>query len=121
MNDDDNSAAIHRNTAGFSRRRHPEGVVCEYLDKRTPQEMERHMAGSGVAAERLHPIENWREVFPDGAAFILAYNVLEHIPNPISALLEWHSMMRDDAIVVLSVSQVGNGPDKRHKNRMSRW
>jgi SAM-dependent methyltransferase len=90
----------------------PTGCEAEYFDKRPPEEMARYMAGSGVNPSRMHSIEDWPQVFPEGADFVLCHNVLEHIPNPVKALLEWHGLVKFGGVAVVSVPEVGNGPDR---------
>jgi SAM-dependent methyltransferase len=63
--------------------------------------------------ERLHSIDDWRQVLPGGVDFLLAHNVLEHVVDPIGALRAWHEMLRDGGVAVLSVPHTGYGPDKR--------
>src|SRR5262245_12327867 len=43
----------------------------------------------------IHAVGSIREHFPRGAPFLIAHNVLEHTPDPISALRQWHEHLTD--------------------------
>ena len=78
----------------------------QYSDILTPEQIDRLYPGA------KHPdIQSNGEVFPDIADdtydFIIANHVLEHLSDPISALIEWHRIARAGAKIMLTL------PDKR--------
>lgn len=46
--------------------------------------------------------------FPQGADFLIAHHVLEHVVDPINTLVTWFSYVKDDGLVIISIS------DKNH-------
>jgi hypothetical protein len=50
--------------------------------------------------------------FPDKADFLIAHHVLEHISDPIRALIEWNSYVKDGGVVIVSVPDAYYCPDR---------
>ena len=94
--------------AGPNPQRLPRAATCEYFDIRNESEIEQHF-GKGISYE-VHPIEQIPQRFPEGVDFLLAHNVLEHTSDPIKALLEWFSWVRDGGVVVISMPDMNYLP-----------
>lgn len=87
--------------AGASPQRLPDGTQCTYFDKHTTEGLERNF--DTKISYQVEPMHRVREIFPNGADFLIAHNVLEHTPSEISALIEWHSYVKDGGTIVISV------------------
>lgn len=81
----------------------PEGVFCEYFDKKNENERD---------IKKTYSLKAFRERFPHGADFLIAHNVLEHTSNPIKTLIEWNDYVKPGGNVVISVPHVNYCPDK---------
>lgn len=79
----------------------PAGASSRRYSLRTAAELRAQQVGGEVASVATM----WRD-FPQGADFLIAYNVLEHVADPIGTLIGWHRAVRDGGTVVLSL------PDK---------
>ena len=90
----------------------PPGASCLYFDKSNAAHLSEQF-GADIRYP-VHHISEIRARFPDGADFLIAHNVLEHIHGEIAALIEWHSYVRDGGVIVLSV------PLRDHTNGDSR-
>jgi SAM-dependent methyltransferase len=83
----------------------PEGASALYFDKRDDAGLRAQFKTDiGYTVQDVSQIP---QEFPNGADFLIAHQVLEHIHDHISALAEWHGHVKDGGVVVLSV------PDKR--------
>lgn len=90
----------------------PDGTTCEYFDKRNSQELEQYFDKHPVNKITVHPLSDVYRLFPKGADFLIAHNVLEHCPNPIKELIEWHSYVHEDGLVIISVPYRDFCPDR---------
>lgn len=79
----------------------PEGATAICFDKRDSAGL------AQITKENIdfpvYPMTAITEQYPNGADFVIAHQVLEHTADPIRALLEWHSYVRDGGTVVLSM------------------
>lgn len=91
--------------AGMHPQKLPSGATATIFDKRNAAELE-ELFRSEVPYD-VRPLETVEETFPNGADFLIAHNVLEHIHGEIDALISWHRYVRDGGVVMISV------PDKR--------
>lgn len=55
------------------------------------------------APYEVRSLEEIPVVFPSGADFLIAHNVLEHLHGEIAALITWHRWVKDGGVVVLSM------------------
>ncbi len=90
----------------------PAGCECEYFDKRSAEELQGYFQEESQGYRRVRPMEEIPAVFPQGADFLIAHNVLEHSSNPLRTLNEWHRYLRDGGVCVLSVPDVDCCPDR---------
>jgi predicted SAM-dependent methyltransferase len=90
----------------------PVGAVCEYFDKRTEKELAGLFGVEESSIHKVYSLEVVHERFPDKADFLIAHHVLEHISDPICALIEWNSYVKDGGVVVVSVPDADYCPDK---------
>ncbi len=90
----------------------PEGVTCEYYDKRTEQELAQLFQVTEKDIPPVHSLDTFWERFPGGADFLIAHNVLEHTSNPIKTLITWNSYVKDEGVVVISVPDAAYCPDQ---------
>jgi SAM-dependent methyltransferase len=78
-----------------------------YSDVLSPEDVERLYPGA-----RTPDIVSDSETFPSVADatfdFVVANHVLEHVSSPITALREWHRMLKPGGLLYLAI------PDKRH-------
>ena len=81
-------------------------VEVKYVDIMTPEEINKHYPGS-----RLPDIVSDGTSFPDVADdtfnFVIGNHLLEHMDDPIGALVEWFRILKDGGIVMMAI------PDKR--------
>jgi SAM-dependent methyltransferase len=88
----------------------PRGAEALHYDIRSPAELhELFKQPTGLPVRSLHQIG---EDFPQGCDFVIAHNVLEHTPDPISTLSGWHTHVRTGGVVVLSLPDHRCCPDK---------
>jgi len=80
--------------AGVTPQRLPPGASCRLYDLRTTAELTslfgQTPANEAAGLDRI-PID-----FPDGADFLVAHNVLEHAPDPIGTLIQWHRLVKPE-------------------------
>ena len=100
--------------AGMSPQRLPEGSICEYFDKRSASELSALFGVSEKQIEiNVHPIASFWSRFPEGVDFVIAHHVLEHCSNPLAALIEWQSYLKNEGTLVISVPEAKRCPDAR--------
>ena len=87
------------------------GTECIYFDKRGEKEVET-LFGAPIDY-KVHDISEVGQLFPKGADFLLANQVLEHSCDPIGTLIEWHSYVRDGGIIVLSLPNYQHCSDSK--------
>lgn len=90
----------------------PDGVVRECFDVRSAEELAVLFGVSKKSVPVVYPLEELRGRFPRNADFLIAHNVLEHSANPIRQLIEWHGVVKDSGVVVLSLPDRDSCPDK---------
>jgi ubiquinone/menaquinone biosynthesis C-methylase UbiE len=56
-----------------------------------------------VPVSILSEAETLNSVHNSSVDFVIANHVLEHIPDPVSALIEWMRVLKDDGVMYLSV------------------
>jgi SAM-dependent methyltransferase len=98
--------------AGEKPQRLPEGVIAEIFDKRDPGDLAKMFEAPIDEMPHASPMEAIRARFPNGADFLIAHQVLEHIADPIGALLEWSRLVRDGGVLVVGVPHPDYCPDK---------
>lgn len=96
--------------AGASPQKIPVGTEALYFDKRTRAELSKHL-GESIGYE-VHPFDDIPRFFPDSADFLIAHHVLEHTPDPIGTLREWHRLVRSGGTFVISVPYFALCPDR---------
>jgi SAM-dependent methyltransferase len=96
--------------AGMNPQRLPEGVVCEYFDKRNDEEFLKYFAENSKI--KTYPMTEFSLYFADLSDFLIAHNVLEHCSNPISTLIGWHNLVKHGGTVIISVPYHECCPDK---------
>lgn len=89
--------------AGANPQRLPEVATASYFDKRDDEEL-KVLFQSDIGYE-VQDVSQIDSAFPDGADFLVAHNVLEHIHDHVGALVSWYSYLRDGAVVVISVPE----------------
>ncbi len=95
--------------AGAFPQRLPAGAVARYYDLRSDAEAETLFSSEVVPARPMSTIPT---DFPGGADFLIAHNVLEHCPDPIGTLRQWHRLVRVGATVVVSLPHHLCCPDR---------
>lgn len=98
--------------AGTRPQRLPPGVEAELFDKRSASELVTYFETAAAGAQPVRPLAEIPERFPAGADFLIAHHVLEHISNPIAALIEWFGWVRPGASLVVSVPDAAHSPDR---------
>lgn len=81
----------------------PEKAVCEYFDIRNIKELSDFFKTTQHDLKDVYPMDVLHARFPSGSDFLIAHNVLEHSPNPIQTLVQWHGYVKDGGVMVLSV------------------
>ena len=95
---------------GASPQKLPMGSEALYFDMRTRAELSKHF-GESIEYE-VHPFDDIPRNFPDGADFLIGHHVLEHTPDPIGTLREWHRLVRSGGTFVISVPYFALCPDR---------
>jgi len=88
--------------AGIAPQRLRPDTECIYFDKRSRSEL---AALFKVEESVVPPVEHFEalpDLFPNGADFLIAHHVLEHLSNPIGALVQWLSWLKEESLLVLS-------------------
>lgn len=100
--------------AGASPQKLPPGSEALYFDKRTRAELSEYFGASVGASIRceVRPVDDIPLIFPDGADFLIAHHVLEHTPDPIGTLREWHRFVRSGGTLAVSVPYYALCPDR---------
>jgi len=93
--------------AGPDPQRLPGGAGCQYFDVRDEPGLAALFDDESIPYE-VHLMEEIEQRFPDGADFLIAHNVLEHVSDPIRVLQEWFGYLRDGGVCVISL------PEKNH-------
>jgi len=88
------------------------GVRIYYFDKRTKRELSEYCNVPIDAVSDVLPMSEIKNLFPNGANFLIANHVIEHLSNPIKYLVEWISYVKKNGYLVLSVPHVDFCPDK---------
>lgn len=98
--------------AGAFPQRLPEGVKCEYFDKRDAAGLAALFAVDEKAFPyKVRTFQQFASVFPSGADFLIAHNVLEHSADPIGTLAGWMNYLKDGGVMALSVPDAERCPD----------
>ncbi len=71
------------------------------IDKRSRSEL-KELFNADIPYD-VRTLEEARSLFPDGADFVVAHQVLEHCHNPIQTLMEWLSLLHRDGTLFLGV------------------
>ncbi|RME91453.1 MAG: asparagine synthase (glutamine-hydrolyzing), partial [Candidatus Hydrogenedentota bacterium] len=90
----------------------PEGVTCEYYDKRTEDELVQLFQVPKADIPKVHSLDTFWKRFPQGADFLIAHHVLEHTSNPIKTLITWNSLVKEGGVLVISVPDARYCPDQ---------
>lgn len=96
--------------AGLSPHRLPVNAEALYYDVRSAAGLQ-ELFKCPVSLE-VRNVERIQDDFPSGCDFLIAHNVLEHAPDPISTLAAWHSYVRTGGTIVLSLPDHRFCPDK---------
>ncbi|MEX5213165.1 MAG: class I SAM-dependent methyltransferase [Nitrospiraceae bacterium] len=90
----------------------PSGVERLCFDLRTRAELAELFQVSEDKVPMVVPLDHIRKEFPQGADFLIAHQVLEHAPNPIGTLVEWHRLVRTGGHMVISLPDLRYCDDK---------
>lgn len=88
------------------------GTTYHVFDKRTREEVSKYCGVPIDNIPQVRPMEDIPKVFPNGANYLIANHVIEHLSNPIKDLIEWFSYVKEGGYLILSVPYVSNCPDK---------
>ena len=88
----------------------PATASVKQYDVRTDDELKLLF---GEAEFDVSPVHQIQQDFPSGCDFLIAHNVLEHSPDPIGTLASWHSRVRADGTLVISLPDCKLCPDDR--------
>lgn len=89
--------------AGGSPQRLPASARCTYFDK-YDKDFVKHFFGGGVELPyEFHQFDEFGKIFPRGADFLIAHNVLEHCENPLATLIEWFGYLRIGGVLVVGL------------------
>lgn len=97
--------------AGVFPSRLPDGASANSYDLRNAEELTRLFGRP--PGDKVRPLGQVPIDFPGGAPFLIAHNVLEHTPDPIGTLVQWHRSVADDGVVVISFPDKNACPDNR--------
>lgn len=61
---------------------------------------------------QVFPLSEMKSQFPDGANFLINFHVLEHLANPIQGIIEWVSLLKKDAVLMIGVPDSTKCADK---------
>lgn len=89
--------------AGARPHRLPEDVTCRYVDRRDAAGLS-ELFGVTIDYPIIAP-EAVPARFPDGADFLIAHNVLEHVHDPIGVLVAWNGWLRDGGLGIISLPE----------------
>lgn len=98
--------------AGANPQQLPAGAHATYFDKRDDAGLAAMFDASDASIPSVAPIEEIPTRFPNGADFLIAHQVLEHIADPIGALLEWSRLVVDGGVLVIGVPHRDYCPDR---------
>lgn len=99
--------------AGLSPHPLPRGASVRHYDLRNARQLE-ELFGRPVGLE-VQSLDKLASDFPQGCDFLVAHNVLEHVPDPISELAGWHAFVRKGGVVALSLPDYRRCLDSRRK------
>jgi hypothetical protein len=88
----------------------PDGVRVTHFDIRSAAELSSYFGQNNAGTPE--PVSRAKDLFPDGADFLIAHHVLEHSSDPIGQLRQWFGMVRAGAPVVISLPHYAQCPDK---------
>ena len=93
---------------------HPDipGAIHHSFDIRTAQELAVLYDKPVEDIPATNPMEDIQKMFPNGADYLIAHHVLEHLSNPIKELITWFSYVKEGGYLVLSIPHVDISPDK---------
>jgi len=77
-----------------------------YSDLLTPEQLDEMYPGS-AKPDIVSDSESFPSIADHSFDFVVANHVLEHVTDPLRALMEWHRMLRPDGLLMLTL------PDKR--------
>jgi SAM-dependent methyltransferase len=101
------SAHNHFNIAGC--------INVDYTDEMTAhKQAEVRFCGEFLPVDVI--AEAWRLPFQDGDFdYVINSHVIEHCPDTISTILEWHRVVKDGGLIFFNVPNRDDGPeDKQH-------
>lgn len=78
-----------------------------YADVWTPDDVAR-MAPGAKRPDIMSDSESFPTIADGSLDFVVANHVLEHLTDPIRALIEWHRVLRDGGLLLMAL------PDKRY-------
>jgi hypothetical protein len=87
----------------------PSGCKCDYFDIRTNEQI-LELFGKEVSY-KVNSVEEIPNLFPEGADFLIAHNVIEHSSDPIGLLAKFQSYVRDQGTLVISLPHYQKCPD----------
>lgn len=86
---------------------HPQTVdeevtrIC--FDIRSRALLAEYVGNDAESVPVVYPMDDIPKMFPKGADFVIAHNVLEHSANPILELIRWHDYLRNGGVMVISM------------------
>lgn len=85
----------------------PHATSVLYSDVLSPEQVEAMYPGSRIP-DIVSDSEHFDTVANETFDFVVANHVLEHVTDPIGALIEWHRILKRDGLLLVSL------PDKRY-------
>jgi SAM-dependent methyltransferase len=88
----------------------PYGLKTKNVAPHDDAEFEFYKKTQAEMGEPPLPVDIWAEgddlpLESNSQDFVLASHVMEHMPNPIKALLEWHRVVRPEGVLFLVIPQ----------------
>jgi SAM-dependent methyltransferase len=88
----------------------PYGLKTKNVAPRDDIEFEFYKKSQAQMGEPPLPVDIWAEgddlpLESNSQDFVLASHVMEHMPNPIKALLEWHRVVKPEGVLFLVIPQ----------------
>jgi hypothetical protein len=87
----------------------PEGIKCDYFDKRNENELTTYFSGySDIKVSTISDLSAVKDKYD----FLIAHHVLEHSSNPIKTIHSWHKCLKENALVFLTLPEPSRTYDR---------